>query len=251
MAGRHGGTHLSFPLVQAHRLKLVPCVPSNSDHSVESAPVFCGLAVRTGFGATLPHPPCPSPRHPARAESATFLASRCSHPPSHTPATPSTISTMQLTPAQYACFRFLPAFHPCSTPCRSVSRCLLGYPLWAIETAHASLLERLGSRLIRCTRSGLRPSHSKGSGGFHAAPLGYFAFSAPAGCWSLVACRWSWCPPTSHPTLTFGTQAVSTRELPLLAFLAFDKKARSSSRPRARHPYIITRPPSFLPPPPS
>jgi hypothetical protein len=63
---------------------------------------------------------------------------------------------------------------------------------------------------------------------------------------SLVAGRW--CPPASHPTLTFGTQAVSTRELPLLAFLAFDKKARSSSRPRARHPYIITRPPSFLSP---
>lgn len=86
--------------------------------------------------------------HPAHAGSATFLADATTPPPKHHLVPP---STMQLTPAQYARFRFLPAFHPSSMfhtppsscfppPCRSVSRCLLGYPLWAIETAHASLL---------------------------------------------------------------------------------------------------------------
>ena len=72
-------------------------------------------------------------------------------------------------------------------------------------------------------------------------------FMQPPWLFCLFSPRWS-CPPASHPTLTFGTQAVSTRELPLLASPCLDKKARSSSRPRARHPYIITHPLSFLPP---
>lgn len=66
-------------------------------------------------------------------------------------------------------------------------------------------------------------------------------FMQPPWLFCLFSPRWS-CPPASHPTLTFGTQAVSTRELPLLALI---KRLVPVPAPRARHPYIITRPPSF------
>jgi hypothetical protein len=202
--------------MQVRRLQLVPCVPSISGHSVESAPVWpCAQA-------SFPHPgdfcdiPC-RPLHLPPLPHSTHTQVPCS---SHLHNTPVSVS--------------FPLRIHAPPPCRSVSRCLLGYPLWAIETAHASLLERLGRRLIRCSRSGLRPSHSKGSDGFHAGPLVILPFQPPP----VVPTR------ISHPTLTFGTQAVSTRELPLLALI---KRLVPVPAPPARHPYIITRPPSFPP----